>query len=345
MKILMVTSPIVSLAEPFAGGTEAFVVQLSNGLAAKGHHVDVLCKHADETNRFNTLAIEESAMRMCDAITSEADGQKQYQAAQYGLIDTSGYDAVHYHSYYHAIYDYGFMHQRPSVVTLHSPVSERLALAHQLHRARSDDRYIAVSKRLKQEWEAVIGTGIEVINNGIDPAAFTLPPQVKRDYVIVSGRICPDKDITAAITLAAGIGKPLYIAGPISDQHYFSQEIEPRLNTNVRYLGHLDQAQLRTYVAGAFAALATSRWNEPFGLATLEALACDTPVIGFASAIVPELRHFPATQIVSPDNRSELMQAVNAIKTLPQGTCAGYARQFDFAHTLAQYESLYEQLH
>lgn len=348
MKILMVTSPIVDLTEPFAGGTEAFVVRLSNGLAARGHNVDVLCRKADETNRFNTLAIEESALRMCDAITSETEGQKQYQAAQYGLIDTRGYDAVHYHSYYHAIYDYGFLHRRSSVITLHSPVSPRLALTHQLNRARGNDVYVAVSARLNQQWSRVLGEGLHTISNGIEPDEYKLdadfvPPSTS--YLLTSGRICPEKNTLAAIHLAKEAGLPLFIAGPVSDAQYFETIIKPELSDSVCHVGHLSQVQLKRYLKGATALLCTSSWIEPFGLSTLEALACDTPVIGFDTAIVPELRCEPLSQVIRHEAPKDIHSALARATLVKPGDCQKFAGRFNFTQTLEKYEQLYAQLH
>ena len=348
MKILMVTSPVVDLTEPFAGGTEAFVVRLANGLAARGHAVDVLCRRADETNRFNTLAIEESALRMCDAITSETEGQKQYQAAQYGLIDTSDYDVVHYHSYYHAIYDYGFLHRRRSVITLHSPVSQRLALTHKLNRARTSDVYVAVSERLRDQWSEVLGEGLHTISNGIVPEDYeadTAAQVTESPFLLTSGRICPEKNTAAAIELAKAANLPLIIAGPISDEHYYATAISPYLSDTIRYAGHLSQAELKSYLCAATALLCTSAWSEPFGLSTLEALACDTPVIGFASAIVPELRHEPVSQVIEADQPEQILSALNRAMQLPAGRCRAFAKQFDFRLTLEKYEQLYAKYH
>ncbi|QPG04579.1 glycosyltransferase [Salinimonas marina] len=344
----MVTSPIVDLTEPFAGGTEAFVVRLANGLAARGHEVDVLCRKADETNRFNTLAIEESALRMCDAITSETEGQKQYQAAQYGLIDTSGYDVVHYHSYYHAIYDYGFLHRRRSVITLHSPVSERLALTHKLNRARTNDVYVTVSERLRDEWSEVLGDGLYTIPNGIEPAHYqadSVPALPESGFLLSSGRICHDKNTAAAIELAETANMPLIIAGPIADETYYATHIRPYLSDTIRYAGHLSQTELKRYLSAATALLCTSAWREPFGLSTLEALACDTPVIGFASAIVPELRQEPVSQIIEASQPEAIVPAISRAARLPAGRCRDFAHQFDFSLTLEKYEQLYANFH
>lgn len=345
MNILLVTSPIVDLSEPFRGGTEAFVVNLANALVNRGHSVDVLCKQADETNLFNTISLSESAIRMCDALTSESEGQKQYQAAQFGLIDTQNYNAVHYHSYYHAMYDYACMHERKNIVTLHTPVTPRLSLVHSLNSQRSDDVYIAVSQRLKSQWCEVVGDGISVIPNGVDTARFSSATcAIAQDYLLWSGRMCHEKGAHEAIVIARALQRPLVLAGQITDRSYFDTFIAPHLNDTVRYAGHLNYSGLIPLFQGADALLATSLWDEPFGLTTLEALACGTPVIGFNSAIPDELRHEHCVFIVSADEPGEWASALEHSARVKPSTCTAFAAQFSFEHTVDAYEALYASL-
>ena len=53
--------------------------------------------------------------------------------------------------------------------------------------------------------------------------------------------------------------------------------------------GHLDTAALAALVGSARACLVTPAWEEPYGLVVAEALACGTPVVGFARGALPEL--------------------------------------------------------
>ncbi|WOI38201.1 glycosyltransferase [Alteromonas sp. CI.11.F.A3] len=343
MRILMVTSPIVSLRQPFKGGTEAFVVSVANGFAKRGHQVDVLCQDADEDNKFNTLQLQESAFRMQDAITSENEGQKLFQAAQFGLFDSTAYDVVHFHSYYHAMYEFAFFHQRSNIITLHSPLSDRLALTHQLNSARGNDRYIAVSSRLARGWENTIQSDIAVIPNGIDFDSLPTVGSVKpnRDAVW-AGRICPEKDPVAAIKAAVLLDIGLDIYGAITDTDYFEKQIRPLLNHTVRYRGHLSHHALLTKFTDYNVLFISALWEEPFGLITLEALAMGLPVIGTSPAIPEELRRAPLTQVIDITNEFEVKTAYQkALKTSP-ASCRQFAKKFDISHTLEAYEMEYE---
>ncbi|QGX63144.1 glycosyltransferase [Alteromonas mediterranea] len=342
MRILMVTSPIVSLREPFKGGTESFVVSLANGMVTAGHKVDVLCKDADEDNKFNTIQLQESAFRMTDAITSETDGQKLYQAAQFGLFNVSDYDIIHFHSYYHAMFEFAFFHQKQNIITLHSPVSQRLALTHRLNSTRSDDIYVAVSQRLAKEWEPHISSPINVVQNGI--ALSRLPDSAARKDtgLVWVGRLCKEKNPIGAIRAAKSLETPLTLYGPISDPDYFSEEIAPLLGEKIHYGGHVAQQTLYERISKAAALLITSKWKEPFGLVTLESLSMGTPVIGTSQAIPSELRKPPLTQAIDIENKRSLLAAYSSALNIAPLDCKTFANAFDISQTVKAYECIYE---
>ena len=345
MNILLVTSPVVDLTTPFAGGTESFVVQLGNALVRRGHSVDVICKAADETNLFNTVSLSESAVRMCDDVTSEPEGQKQYQAAQFGLIDTGDYDAVHYHSYYHAIYEYASLHERSNIVTLHTPATPRLSVVHTLNRQRGDDIYVAVSSRLKDQWEGVTGPGISVISNGVDTNYFCPQQQdIKRDFLLWCGRLCHEKGAHEAITIARALRKPLMIAGPCADTEYYQHYIERELDENIHYCGHLNSSELKALYQQATALLATSLWEEPFGLASLEALACGTPVIGFKTAVPEELRYDNGVFLIEKHEPQTWVTALEHCSKIDVAALLQFAQGFSFSSTVDGYEALYARV-
>src|SRR5205085_2040355 len=86
----------------------------------------------------------------------------------------------------------------------------------------------------------------------------------------------------------ARAGVPLTIAGPVGDRAYFERCLAAA-GPQVRYAGHLESGELAAMVADAAVALVTPCWEEPFGLVAIEALACGTPVAGFARGALPEI--------------------------------------------------------
>ena len=67
------------------------------------------------------------------------------------------------------------------------------------------------------------------------------------------GRIHPDKGTAEAIAIARAAERPLVLCGPVQDERYFAEEVEPHVDGDrVRYLGSVGPAE-RAEVLGAAA--------------------------------------------------------------------------------------------
>jgi glycosyltransferase involved in cell wall biosynthesis len=79
----------------------------------------------------------------------------------------------------------------------------------------------------------------------------------------------------------------------------------------VRFVGHVDDAQLARLRAGAAIALAPSLSAETFGLAVAEAMAAGVPVAGSRVGALPELLEDGA--LVEPGNARALALAIGRL--------------------------------
>ena len=347
MKILLVAGPFISLREPYNGGTEAFVVELANELVRLGHTVDVIAKDADERNLFRVVEFHESPLSMKDdsyRACPEWLGQQHYQTLQYGMFDVSGYDVIHYHSFIPDIYAVGALHKIPGVLTLHLPPIEKFVLTYKFFMKHAPVLPIGISNRMSEQWKAVLGTDVAVVLNGISLQKWAFHARKTDGYLLWSGRIAKEKNVEAAIQLANYIKQPLKIVGALFDKHYFRDHVQPQLNDCIEYIPHATQQQLSKLAAGASAYLATATWEEPFGLSTVEMLASGLPVVGFTTAIPPELRHETvAIAIDSQDWRDLVKPLAIASKSEPL-LCREFAASFDMTKTTAAYVQIYEHL-
>lgn len=102
-------------------------------------------------------------------------------------------------------------------------------------------------------------------------------------YALFLGRLTPEKGLDTLLrTWEEGSDLlPLRIAG----DGPMRPEVERRAQSvpNIDYLGHCSRAQIIELLKDAVCLVFPSEWNEVFGLALIEAMACGTPVI--ASAI------------------------------------------------------------
>jgi glycosyltransferase involved in cell wall biosynthesis len=130
---------------------------------------------------------------------------------------------------------------------------------------------------------------VATIHHGIETGQFQFTATAG-SYLAFFGRIHPDKGVVAAIDAAEKTGIPIHLAGIIQDEHYFKQEILPRLDGDrVRFVGPVRAEDRSSFLGGAVALLHLIDFDEPFGLSVVEAMACGTPVIAFDRGSMPEL--------------------------------------------------------
>ncbi len=112
-------------------------------------------------------------------------------------------------------------------------------------------------------------------------------------------------------------GLPLTLFGPIEEPDYWDAFIAPELGGSIRYGGHLDGPALAAEIARASVFLFTPCWDEPFGLAAIEAMACGLPVAGFdrgaAAEIVGE-----AGRLVTCGDEIALAEAIGTALAIPR---------------------------
>ncbi|QKZ14954.1 glycosyltransferase [Spirosoma sp. KUDC1026] len=347
MKLLLVAGPFISLREPYNGGTEAFIVALANELVRLGHSVDVIAKDADETNLFQVIEFHESPLSMKDDSyrpTSEWLGQQHYQTLQYGLFDVSQYDVIHYNSFIPEIYAVGALLKTPGVLTLHLPPTEKFVLMYKFFLKHAPVVPVGISTRMSEQWTSFLGNDVDVILNGIVFDQWPLHARKADGYLLWSGRIAKEKNVEAAIQLANYLERPLKIVGPVFDNHYFRDRVQPQLNERIDYISHATQQQLSKLAAGASAYLATATWEEPFGLSTLEMLASGLPVIGFTTAIPPELRHEKLSIAIDSQDWRDLIKPLDVAGDSAPGACRDFAASFDMRKTAAAYVSVYKRI-
>ena len=252
------------------------------------------------------------------------------------------FDVVHNHSLHHLPIAMARAVRIPMVSTLHTPPTPWLESAIQVgdgarspspRSARTPPRRGAAScptraSSQRRRHRAVAGG-----------------PGRRTAGVVRAHRAREGRRTSASTPRAARAGRCV-LAGPVADRAYFDREVRPRLGGGARYAGHLDHAELVELVGQARAVLVTPCWDEPYGLVAAEALACGTPVCGFARGGM--------TEVVGPDCRV-LVDAgdVDALATRhrrSRSSCRAHAsrehavRHCSLAKMVDAYTELYGEL-
>ena len=162
------------------------------------------------------------------------------------------------------------------------------------------------------------------------------------------GRISQAKGLDIAIKIAREMKIDLLIAGKIVNPEakiFFEKKVRPYLGKKIKFAGELKSEKDKSEFLGeAKAFLYPLQWEEPFGLAMIEAMACGTPVIAFRRGSVPEIVEHGKTGFVV-DDKTQFKKAIGKIDQIRREDCrARVEKNFTISRMVDDYESLYYSL-
>ena len=342
LRIAMLAPPWITVPAPGYGGVESVVSALTEALVRRGNEVTLFCApgsvssanvvalldeaHPDEIER--SLFEVDHVGRAFDAIESAADGDR--------------FDVIHDHCGFTGI----AMANRigtPLVHTLHGPFTPDTAAFYAYHGPKAT--LVGISRA--QLASAPPGLGpIDAIPNPIDLRAWPLQER-KGDYLLWVGRMTPEKGPQRAIAAARAVDVPLVLAGVIQpgQQAFFDREIAPHLDGHrVRFVGEVGGSAKRSLFARARGLLMPIRWDEPFGMVMVEALACGTPVIAFAEGAARELVVEGRTGFLVADERA-MADAIGQLPRITARDCRTWVSEHcDVEVVAAAYERTYRSV-
>lgn len=359
-------------------GVPRHVLDLSAGLIARGHAVEVIAGRSEpgegslfEEARSRNIPVE-SVESLQRAVAPGAD--LAAFAALFRKIRQSRCQIVHTHISKAGVL--GRLAARlagaPAVVhTFHGLVEEvgghsirsRLFLAGERLAARASDRLIAVSQDTADRLQAM-GIGVPsqyaVIRNGIDLERFD--PAAVRERAPVAGSpligtiasLTPEKGVDLLLEAVPGLaarypGLRLCLVG--------DGPLRPALQEQAQRLGVADRvefagnvAEVRPYLA-AFDLFVLSSRREGMGRVLLEAMAMSCPVVATRAGGIPELvRHGQNGYLVPPEDPAALKAAIcELLQDPPQREALGQAgreavRDFGLEGMIDRVEELYLEL-
>lgn len=314
---------------------------LTDALVGHGHDVTLFCAPGSRSSARVVPLLEEAHPEEIERSLYEVDHVAQ-AFAKIDLAEDQPFDVVHDHCGFTAL----AMADRldtPFVHTLHGQFTAETAAFYVRHGHKA--ALMAISRaQLASAPNGLRSVG--VIPNPIDVRAWPLRER-KDDYLLWVGRITAEKGPHRAIAAARAAGVPLVLAGVIQpgEQAFFNREIAPHIDgEDVRFLGEIGGAVKLAAFAGARALLMPIRWEEPFGMVMVEALACGTPVIAFAEGAARELVRDGKTGFLV-ENEQEMSAAVDRLACIAPRDCRAWvAEHCDIDVVAAAYERAYRSV-
>lgn len=332
------------VAPPFGdtGGPEVVVQNLTDALL-KRNKVDVtLFAPADwKTKAKHIATLEKSLWNM-------KDFKDQTKAVRNNLIVSSQikilnyqnkFDIAHLHSMGNA-YAVAKNLNIPVVLTTHNSIQlDR----YNLFKSAKNIHLVSISKSNKENFKTVA-----IINNGL-PVKNVPFSNRAGDYLITVGRIVSCKGIDESIMIARKAKKKLLIIGRIGlspqKKDYYNKYVNPYIdNINVIHINEASHKEVYEYLKKSLALLFTPRWEEPFGMVAIEALATGTPVIGYKRGALKEIITKRKIGYLS-NNKQNITEAINNIGQFDRQECRRYAQKyFDSAIMADKYITLYKKI-
>jgi glycosyltransferase involved in cell wall biosynthesis len=184
--------------------------------------------------------------------------------------------------------------------------------------------------------------------NYIDTAA--IPPSADAGaYILFAGRLEKVKGVATllrAVHASASLqARELVIAGDGEQRAELEAYCRSAGLTNVRFLGHLSQAEMEPILAGAMFAVVPSEWYENAPLVVLEAAARGKVVVVSDIGGLPELVRDGETGVKFPaGNADALRSALEALLAEPERTAEMGRRAREFMQEEFSADSHYERL-
>jgi len=285
LRIAQVAPPVERVPPEAYGGTERIVYELTTELVRRGHDVTVFAS-GDSDVPARLIPIVDKALRPA-GIESDSGG---WFAATVETVNRHAeeFDVIHSHLEWWSM-PLARSAPVPVVSTFHGRLD--LPWADQLF-VDPPDGMVAISRHQASTHPDVPWT---IIHNGLslDAAPFVEKPGEDLCFV---GRIDPEKGVIQAMDIAQRVGRRLRIAAKVGNmagqRDYYENVFRPALakaGAAIDYLGELKPEERDQLFATSYATLMPGAWPEPFGLVSIESLACGTPVLARRVGALPEI--------------------------------------------------------
>lgn len=209
---------------------------------------------------------------------------------------------------------------------------------------------------------------LQPVHNAVDVQQFPFEKE-KQDYYITLARFTRDKGQKIAVDFAAKYKKRLRMAGTVAGMgtnrrvlmelsnpmskyrnneefRYFSDEILPKLllESRITYAGNVSGLTKNRFVSNAKALLFPIQWDEPFGMAVIEALASGTPVVAMKRGSMPEIIQHGVNGFLAKDEKEFAEYALRVDEIDPRACRASVEQNFSIEKMASEYIVRYEEI-
>jgi glycosyltransferase involved in cell wall biosynthesis len=299
-------------------------------------------------------------------ITLARQVQAELIAKAYAMANDGELDIVHvYTNEEDLALPFAKLCKKPVVFTHHDPFNFLVKYKNVFPKYK-DLNWISMSLAQRQGMPTDT-TWVANIPHGLQEDTFTPSYQPKGSYAAYLGRIIEPKGVHVAIAAIQEYNRTaerplrLKIAGKHYAGHakdsYWQERIEPLIDgKEIEYVGFIGTPEAKQeFLGGAEALLVPSLFDEPFGMVSIEAMACGTPVVGLDSGALPEVISQESGIIVpkvAKDGKIDtektvlaFSEAIGKALAIDRRACRRrFETHFTLAHMAAAHAAVYDRL-
>lgn len=325
------------------GGTERVIFALTEELVKRGHQVTLFASGDSQTSA-RLVSIFPKSLR--EARMEDVYGANILSMLNIGYAyqKQSEFDIIHDHNGYLSLPTANIA-TTPVVMTLHGDlgVNEK-----RIFENLTNPYLVTISKAQSELAPDLNYMGN--VYNGLNMKNYPFSDK-DEEYLLFVGRISREKGVHLAIEVAQYLDLPLIIAAKLNsisdaphDVQYFHEYVEPKLSSQVRWIGEVNDVSRNNLMSHARCLLHPITWREPFGLTLIEAMACGCPVVAFNLGSIPEIIINHKTGFIVEDVEG-MIGAVANIKKINRAECRKYVlEKFTVDKMTDGYEAIYQKI-
>jgi len=355
MKILLI-APSIYMSGAFSDMIYApkdLAIDLADGLVNAGHEV-AFATAPDVSTSAKLLPGDQAYIDLYAGQTTETDKLLVKRAYELDLLSQAfgeakhgQFDIVHVFAITAAHYLEQFT-DIPVVYTIHDPLPEVGTLSHLIFQKYANHRFVSISKNQRKGPLAV--QFVATVYHAVNASRYPFVANPANQWVFM-GRMVPEKGLDDAVKAAIILHAPLVAASDWDSgdpSNPFVQSLAGILdNPMMKQVGVVEPTKRAQLLGDARALLFPIKWEEPFGMVMIEAMACGTPVIAYGRGSVSEVVEDGVTGFVVPPEAGiqGLVDAMRKIDVIDRQACrARVERLFSIPGMVKGYEAVYERM-
>jgi glycosyltransferase involved in cell wall biosynthesis len=353
LKVAMIAPPWLKIPPANYGGAEFVIDNLCRGLMESGAEVELFTVKGTTTpaSRYHWYYDEDQYNHIHKPLYDSGVIPMTHVLRALDIIKRAGdFDIIHDHNYYVGpaiMRDLGPEYP-PVLHTLHGPLDdpsivENRSFYSELARAKSLYFNGISNAQLRGAPFMLRNRLVGAIHHGIDPTHHKFYSQ-KEDYFVNVGRIARDKGLALGARLCNELGARFKMAGVVAgiadakhlaaevanpssqyksfeDFNYYKREVLPQMESGkIEFVGGVIGEAKDEIIGRAKAFLFPIDWEEPFGVAVIDALVCGTPVVAMRRGSLPEIIEHGVNGFLA-DNEEEFKYYMTQVDKIDPAAC------------------------